>query len=75
MIDELIGQVVEKFGLPEDQAQEIVKMILGFLKDKVPGIGGTMDAILGGKGMDDIAKAVPGAGGLAGLLGGLFGKK
>ena len=36
-MDDLIKQITEKFGVPADKAQGIVKMVVGFIGDKLPG--------------------------------------
>lgn len=64
-MDELIKMVTEKVGISETQAKQAVDVVLGFLKDKLPEpFGSQIDAVLKGD-----------LGGLAGALGGLFGKK
>ena len=70
-MDELINQVVQRTGIPEDKARMAVDTVLGFLKTKLPApIAGQIDSVVGGGGTE-------GAGGLgdvAGQLGGMFGK-
>jgi uncharacterized protein (DUF2267 family) len=64
-MDELIKMVSSKAGITEAQAKEAVETVLGFLKDKLPPpVAGQVDAVLKGD-----------LGGVAGALGGLFGKK
>lgn len=72
-MDQLIAMITEKTGLSADKAEEVVGMVIGFVKDKLPGpigsqldglIGGGTDAGDGGDMMDNVKK------GLGGLLGG-----
>lgn len=66
-MDELVKLVVKKTGLPEAQAKMAVKVVLDFLKKKLPEpIGSQIDVVLSGK--------TPSADILQGL-GGLLGKK
>ena len=65
-MDELVALVVEKTGLSEKQAESAVKIVLDFVKDKLPpAISGQIDGFLEGEG--DLGAA-------AAALGGLFGK-
>ena len=65
-MDKLVKLVSEKTGLSEDMAQKAVKVVVGYLKDKLPApIAGQIDGLLEGG---------EGAGGIAGAVGGLFGK-
>lgn len=68
-MDELVNQVCQKTGISQDQAQQAVQTVIGYLKDKLPGpIGSQLDNVLSGQG---------GPGGIAGqagqALGGMFG--
>ncbi|HET9978986.1 MAG TPA: hypothetical protein VFQ32_00970 [Ktedonobacterales bacterium] len=68
-MDELVNQVCQKTGISQDQAQQAVQTVIGYLKDRLPGpIGSQLDNVLGGQG---------GPGGIAGqagqALGGMFG--
>ena len=68
-MDELVNQVCQKPGISQDQAQQAVQTVMGFLKDRLPApIASQLDNVLGGQG---------GAGGIAGqagqALGGMFG--
>lgn len=65
-MDELVALVVKKTGLPEETARKTVKIVVGYLKDKLPApIAGQIDNALEGGGLGDAAKS----------LGGMFGKK
>jgi hypothetical protein len=68
-MDDLVNQVCQKTGISQDQAQQAVQTVIGYLKDKLPGpIGSQLDNVLSGQG---------GAGGITGqagqALGGMFG--
>ncbi|MBA3825751.1 MAG: DUF2267 domain-containing protein [Ktedonobacterales bacterium] len=70
-MEQLVQMVSEKTGLAPDVAQQAVQVVLGFLKDKLPGpIASQIDAVAGGN--------APDAGGLGDQvkkgLGGLFGQ-
>jgi len=66
-MEELYNLVVQKTGLPKEQAKMAVDTVIGFLKTKLPApIAAQVDAVLSGKG--DMGAA-------ADMLGGLFGKK
>jgi uncharacterized protein (DUF2267 family) len=67
-MDELVKLVSKKVGISEEQAQQAVTTILGYVKDNLPApIAAQVEAALKGdlSGLDD----------LAGSLGGLFGNK
>lgn len=62
-MDELVGLVMKKTGLPKETAQAAVKVVLDFLKKKLPPqVGATIDGFLSGKGQ--IAAATDMLGGL-----------
>lgn len=66
-MDEITSLVMKKTGLPKETAQAAVKVVLDFLKKKLPApVGASIDAFLNGKG--EMAAA-------ADLLGGLLGGK
>ncbi|MBZ0201621.1 MAG: DUF2267 domain-containing protein [Ignavibacteria bacterium] len=50
--------VTEKTGISAEQAKGAVETVLGFLKDKIPGVGGQIDGLLSGNlgGLADMAK-------------------
>jgi hypothetical protein len=67
-MDELVKLVAQKTGLAPEMAKTAVVTVLDFLKSKLPApIASQIDGILSGGGA--------GLEGLAGGLGGLFGKK
>ena len=71
-MNELINQVVQRTGIPEDKAKMAVETVLGFLKTKLPApIAGQIDSVVGGGGGESSAG---GLGDVAGTLGGMFGK-
>ncbi|HEX2997566.1 MAG TPA: hypothetical protein VHP14_22275 [Anaerolineales bacterium] len=48
-MEELVNLVVKKTGLPKETAQSVVKIVLDFLKKKLPPAAGTaIDAFLQG---------------------------
>ena len=50
-MEELVNLVVKKTGLPKETAQTVVKIVIDFLKKKLPPqVGGTIDGFLSGKG-------------------------
>ena len=66
-MDELVKMVSEKTGISEEQAQQAVKTVVGYLKDKLPKpIAGQIDKALSGGQVDadELSK------GLGDLLGG-----
>jgi len=66
-MDELVALVVKKTGLPKETAQAAVKVVLDYLKKKLPApVGASIDTFLTGKGQ--VAAA-------ANMLGGLLGGK
>jgi hypothetical protein len=74
----LVKQIVERTGMSEDQAHQAVQMVVGFLKDKLPGpIGSQLDSVLSGQNVGGgmAGQAQQALGGLGGGLGGMFGGK
>jgi len=66
-MDEVVALVMKKTGLPKETAQTAVKVVIDFLKKKLPApVGATIDSFLSGKG--EMAAA-------ANVLGGLLGGK
>lgn len=67
-MDELVGLVSAKTGLSEETAREVVDIVIGYLKDKLPApIAGQIDGLLAGTGsMDDLGDLTKGLGGLLG---------
>ena len=50
-MEELVSLVMKKTGLPKETAQNVVKIVLDFLKKKLPpAVGMTIDSFLGNKG-------------------------
>lgn len=50
-MEELVSLVVKKTGLPKATAQNVVNIVLDFLKKKLPpAIGSAIDGLLSGKG-------------------------
>jgi hypothetical protein len=66
-MDEVVALVMKKTGLPKETATAAVKVVIDFLKKKLPApVGATIDQFLNGKGQ--VAAA-------ADMLGGLLGGK
>ncbi len=59
-MNELVKLVMQKTGLPEDQAKAAVETVLNFLKQKLPApIAGQIDGLLAGGGqLDSIMKGL-----------------
>ena len=73
-MDELVELVMEKTGLPKDQAKQAVETVVDFLKDRLPDpIAKQVDAAVKNEAMMDQAGQLLDEG--AKGLGGLFGKK
>lgn len=50
-MEELVSLVMKKTGLPKETARNVVKIVLDFLKKKLPpSVGVTIDGFLSGKG-------------------------
>lgn len=70
-MDEIVQQVVQRTGIPEDKARMAVQVVLDQLGKRLPGpIAAQVTAHLGGSG----APAGGGLGGMAKGLGGMLGK-
>jgi len=66
-MNELVNLIVTKTGIPEATAQTIVKLVIDYLKKKLPAaVGPQIDALLSNDGNVKTAENV---------IGGLFGKK
>ena len=69
-MDELVNQVVQKTGISQDQANQAVQTVIGYLKNKLPGpVASQLDNVLGGQGqsssggvMGQAGQAIGGAG-------------
>jgi nucleoid DNA-binding protein len=70
-MNEIIQRLIEKTGLPEDQARMAVDTVVNFLKEKLPGpVAAQIDGLIAGD------WGISGkAGEMATSLGGLFGSK
>ena len=65
-MDELVNMVAKKTGLSPEMSKTVVTMVLDFVKKKLPApVAGQIDAVLDGTS----------ASGVAGAIGGMFGKK
>ncbi|RPI16777.1 MAG: DUF2267 domain-containing protein [Ignavibacteriae bacterium] len=58
-MDNLIKMVVDKTGISAEQAKGAVDTVLGFIKEKVPGIGDQIDGLLKGE-TGDVVKNISG---------------
>lgn len=68
-MDQLLAQISERTGLTNDQAREVVQIVISYLKDKLPGpIAAQIDALMGTHSTGD------GSQNILSNLGGLFGK-
>jgi nucleoid DNA-binding protein len=73
-MDELVALVMEKTGLPKDQAKQAVETVIDFLKERLPDpIAGQVDAALENEATMDQAERLINGG--AKRLGGLLNKK
>ena len=65
-MNQLIALLQERFNLDEDTSKQIIETVAGFAKERLPeNLQGVVDKALNG---EDIA------GGLGGMIGGMFGK-
>lgn len=65
-MDELVNLVVERTGIDRGTAEQVVKLVVGHLKDRLPGPAASqVDAILRGETPKE-------ASGILGMLSGLF---
>lgn len=57
-MDELVNRVSDRVGIGEDQARKAVKIVVGFLKERLPGpVSGQLEGFLGqGGSVGDSAK-------------------
>ncbi|HET7234075.1 MAG TPA: hypothetical protein VFJ16_28945 [Longimicrobium sp.] len=75
MLDELVTQISQRTGLPQDKAQEAARTAVEFLDSRLPApIGGNLAKLVHGGGTGG-GGGLPDLGGLAGGLGGMFGGK
>ena len=49
-MSELIKQIVEKTGVPAEQAQQVIDVVANYVKQKFPQFGGQIDSLLGAGG-------------------------
>ena len=67
-MDDLVKQITERTGLPDDQARAAAQTTIDFLKEKLPeSMRGYVDMALSSGMIDDVASQA------GNLLGGLFG--
>jgi uncharacterized protein (DUF2267 family) len=54
-MDEIVKQVVERAGVPEDVARKAVEVVVSVLKERLPApLAGQIDAALSGSGGIDV---------------------
>ena len=64
-MDQLVNAVMQKTGLPREQAEQAVTTVLAFLKERLPApVAAQIDTVLGAGQLGDVGKS----------LGGLFGR-
>ena len=69
-MNELVELVVKKTGIPQATAQNVVNVVIDFLKKKLPApVGSQIDGLLSNPGAMNEAE------GMMGKVSGLFGKK
>ncbi|RME08167.1 MAG: hypothetical protein D6803_01915 [Anaerolineae bacterium] len=70
-MDELVQLIVEKTGLSEDVARNVVTVVLDFLKERLPEpVGSNLEALLEGVDLSDGLDLGDVMGGLGALFGG-----
>jgi hypothetical protein len=77
-MDKLVKLISEKAGLDEKMAQQVVEIVVEYLKKNLPApLNKNVEKLIGGEITDisQIAGLGGQQGGLGGLLGGLFGRK
>ncbi len=69
-MEDLVKMVSDKTGISESQAKTAVNMVVTYLKDKMPDVGGQMESLMkdGAGSVGDLA------GGLKDKMGNMFGK-
>ncbi len=66
-VDELLKQVSQQTGMPEDQVRPIAEAVINYLKQKLPApVAGQIDAVLSGGGASSLGGVLGGLGGLPG---------
>ncbi len=77
MIDELVQQISERTGIPQDKAQMAARTAIEFLDGRLPPpVGGNLHRMVGeGGGGGGGGGGMPDLGKLGGGLGGMFGGK
>ncbi len=76
-MNELVQLLMQKTGLSQDKAQQVVDAVMGHLKNKLPSsIGSHLDSFLsGGAGEGEAGGLAEKAKSAVAGLGGMFGKK
>ncbi len=74
MMDELVQQISQRSGIPEDKARMAARAAVDFLDGRLPApVGGNLKRLVEGGGAGE--GGMPDLGKLAGGLGGMFGKE
>lgn len=72
-MDQLIQQIVQQTPLNADQARQVIQVVAGFLKERLPApLAGQIDGVLAGRGPGDIVLQSKD---MLGGLGEVFGKR
>jgi hypothetical protein len=72
MMDELVGQISQRTGIPADKAQEAARTAIEFLDSRLPApIGGNLSKLVHGGGAG-AGGGMPDLGDLTKNLGGIF---
>lgn len=70
-MNDIVQRLIERTGLPQDQAMTAVETVLGFLKEKLPGpVASQIDSVMGGTQPDP-----SGISGIGSGIGDMFGKR
>lgn len=71
VMDQLVQQISERAGIPEDKARTAAQAAIEFLDGRLPApVGGNLNRLLEGGGAGGLGDLGKMAGGLGGMLGG-----
>jgi len=72
-MDELVNQVMQRTGISEDQARQAVQVVLGFVKNRLPGPAASqVDSFMGSQGSKGTSGGMN-VGDMGNPIGGMFG--
>lgn len=75
-MNELLQRLTEKTGLSQDKAQDVLNIVVGYLKERLPApMVGHLDSLLAGGAEGESGGLVEKAKSMAQGLGGILGKK